>query len=356
MAKKNDTPILIAAFLITAALISFGGWWLTRQFGDNLGGIVSDGDSSSSTTSSSPASSTVADIPSSQNFASVASVPSGVFSYGGSTTWAPVRGMIDPVIQQAHPGFQLRYTDPVGGAPSSGAGIQMLLNNQIGFSQSSRSLSPQEIQAAQQRNFTLREIPVALEGIAIAVHPDLSVEGLTIAQLRDIYTGQIDNWSQVGGPNLAIAPYSRPTDGGTVEFFISNVMGGGNFGGTVRIVSTTTEALRAVASNTGSIYFASAPEVIGQCTTKPLPIGNSSSTLIAPYQVPLVPASQCPAQRNQMNMAALQTGEYPLTRRLLVIVKENGQIDQQAGEAYATLLLSQEGQSLLEQAGFVPIR
>ena len=74
MAKKNDTPILIAAFLITAALISFGGWWLTRQFGDNLGGIVSDGDSSSSATSSSPASSTVADIPSSQNFASVASV------------------------------------------------------------------------------------------------------------------------------------------------------------------------------------------------------------------------------------------------------------------------------------------
>ncbi|MGB3493844.1 MAG: PstS family phosphate ABC transporter substrate-binding protein [Elainellaceae cyanobacterium] len=356
MAKKNDTPILIAAFLLTAALLSAGGWWLTRQFGNNLGNIVSNDNSSDSTTPSSPASSAVSGIPDYQTLASVPDVPSGLFSYGGSTTWAPVRGTIDPGIQQSHAGFQLRYTDPVSGAASSGAGIQMLLNNQISFSQSSRSLNPQEIQAAQQRNFTLREIPVALEGIAIAVHPELSVEGLTIEQLNGIYTGLLNNWNQVGGPNLAITPYSRSTDGGTVEFFISNVMGGATFGSTVQIVPTTTEALRAVSSNPGGIYFASAPEVIGQCTTKPLAIGNSSTSLIAPYQAPLVPSSQCPAQRNQINMAVLQNGEYPLTRRLLVIVKENGQADQQAGEAYATLLLSQEGQSLLEQVGFVSIR
>jgi phosphate transport system substrate-binding protein len=47
---------------------------------------------------------------------------------------------------------------------------------------------------------------VAIDGIAIAVHPDLPVSGLTITQLKDIYTGKIRNWRQVSGPNLAIIP------------------------------------------------------------------------------------------------------------------------------------------------------
>lgn len=354
MAQKNDTPILIAAFLLTAALLGVGGWWLTRQFGQDLSTVLPNDDTNDSSVPS--LSDALSDIPSNPNFAAVSDVPQGTFSYGGSTTWAPIRGAIDPIIQQTHPGFQLRYLDPASGAPSSGVGIKMLLNNQLTFSQSSRSLDAEELQAAQQQGFSLREIPVALEGIAIAVHPDLNVAGLTIEQLRNIYAGQINNWSQVGGPDLAITPYTRPTDGGTVEFFISNVMDGAGFGSAVQFIPTTTEALRAVSTELGSIYFASAPEVIGQCTTKPLPVGSSPTALIAPYQSPLVTPDQCPDQRNQINKAALQSGEYPLTRRLWVIVKENGEVEQQAGTAYATLLLSQEGQTLLEQTGFVGIR
>jgi phosphate transport system substrate-binding protein len=233
----------------------------------------------------------------------------------------------------------------------------MLINNQLSFAQSSRSLQVEEIQAAQQRGFTLREIPVALEGIAIAVHPDLNVPGLTIDQLRGIYAGQITNWSQVGGPNLPITPYTRrPEEGGTVEFFISNVLGGSNFGPNAQFIPTTTEALRAVSGDPGGIYYASAPEVIGQCTTKPLALGRTPDQLVALHQLPLVPPSQCPAQRNQINANVLLDGSYPITRRLLVIVKENGQIDQQAGEAYAAMILSDQGQQLLGQSGFVRIR
>jgi phosphate transport system substrate-binding protein len=233
----------------------------------------------------------------------------------------------------------------------------MLIENQLAFSQASRSLKDEEIQRAQQRRLTLKEVPVAIDGIAIAVHPDLPVSGLTITQLKDIYTGKISNWRQVGGPNLAIIPYSRrKEDGGTVEFFIDQVLEKADFGDNIQYVYSTTPALRKVSQNPGGIYYASAPEVVPQCRIKTLPLGKSENKLVAPYQEPSIPSSQCPQKRNQLNELAFQKGEYPITRRLFVIIKQNGQLDEQAGEAYADLLLTDQGQKLIEKAGFVPLR
>ncbi len=78
--------------------------------------------------------------------------------------------------------------------------------------------------------------------------------------------------------------------------------------------------------------------------------------LVAPYQEPFIELSQCPQQRNQLNTPAFQSGKYPITRRLFVIVKQDGGVDQQAGEAYAKLLLTFQGQELIAKAGFVGIR
>ena len=58
-------------------------------------------------------------------FLRVKNVPSGLFNYGGSTTWAPIRGDVDPDLQIVHPYFKLRYLDPVDGDPGSGTGIKM---------------------------------------------------------------------------------------------------------------------------------------------------------------------------------------------------------------------------------------
>lgn len=342
MTQKNETIVLILTLVITLGLVGAIYWWLS---GDrNI--------SSLSTNKSQPVAKS-----NDQTFAQVPNVPTGLFSYGGSTTWAPIRKDVDPAIKTVFPQFQLRYTDPISGAPGSGSGIKMLLNNQLAFSQSSRSVKGEEYEQAKQRGFTLKEIPVAIDGIAIAVNPSLNIPGLTIAQLKDIYTGKITNWQTVGGSNLPITPYSRrPEEGGTVEFFEENILGGENFGSNVEYISTTTQALREVGNNPGGIYYASAPEVVGQCTVKPLPLGKTPDQLVPPYQEPFVPLSQCPQQRNQLNATAFQTDEYPITRRLFVIVKQNGQIDQQAGEAYANLLLTNQGQELISKTGFVRIR
>lgn len=358
MSGKNETPVLIASLLITAGLLGGGYWWLTRNNNLDIGNIpgVGGGSGQTSNTPGTPSGTPTPSTGGGERFGSVQGVPSGLFNYGGSTTWAPVRGAVDPVIQQAFPSFQLRYTDPIGAPPGSGTGIDMLLNNQLSFAQSSRSLNPDERQEAQQQGYGLKEIPVALEGLAIAVNTDLPVDGITLTQLRDIYLGNITNWSQVGGPSLPIVPISRPTDGGTVEFFIDTVLGGSNLASGVQFANTTTQALRLVDSTPGAIYYASAPEVVGQCTVKPIAIGRQPDQLVAPYAEPYVPPENCPAQRNQINSEALRSGDYPLTRRLFVIVREDGTPDQQAGEAYAALLLTEQGQDLMSQTGFVPIR
>lgn len=337
MSKKNETIPLLLSLVITAGIIGAISWWI-------IGRLELNGNEQETQTPS-------------QTLAEVKDVPSGLFSYGGSTTWAPIRRDIDPVIQSVRPNFRLRYTDPTTGAPGSGSGIKMLLNHQLAFSQSSRSVKETEHQQASQKGFTLKEIPVALDGIAVAVHPDLNISGITVGQLKEIYTGKITNWSQVGGPNLPIVPYSRRIEeGGTIEFFVEAVLEGENFGQNVEFIPTTTLALRQVSETLGSIYYASAPEVVPQCTVKSLPLGRKVGEWVTPYQEPFVPLSQCPQQRNQLNQTAFQSGDYPITRRLFVIVKRNGEADEQAGIAYANLLLTRQGQDLITQAGFVSIR
>lgn len=358
MSQKNETAVLVLALLITAGLLAGGFWWLTRGTGVNLGVSTDVPSTTQSPSVSSPNSQPPSQTQSSDsNFTSVQSVPNGLFNYGGSTSWAPIRLIIDPKIEAAQPRFRLRYVEPSSVAPGSSSGIRMLIEGKITFAQSSRPLSDEELSRAVVRGFVLKQIPVAIDGLAIATHPDLNIPGLTLQQLKAIYTGKITNWKQVGGPNLPIKPYSRPTsDGGTVELFVQDILAGQSFAANVEFVATTTQALQKLATNRGGIYYASAPEVVPQCTIKALPIGRQPGKFVPPYQSPFIPRSECPSQRNQLNIEAFKTGQYPITRNLFVVVKQNGQTEQQAGEAYANLLLTEQGQALIVQAGFVRIR
>jgi phosphate transport system substrate-binding protein len=358
MAQKNETATLVLALVITLGLVGGGTLWLMRRSGSSLGGLLQPATPNGSNTSRNlpPA---VASQPGTQlsSFADVKDVPSGAFKYGGSTSWAPLRLTVDSAVQAAKPEFQLRYLGPDSGSASSGSGIRMLINDRLAFAQSSRPILESEANKAEQQGKELKQVPVALDGIAVATNPNLNLPGLTLTQLKGIYTGQITNWSQVGGPNLKIIPYSRPTNsGGTVELFVEDVLEGQTLGANVEFVPTTTQAIRRLAENPGGIYFASAPEVVPQCTIKPLPLSSQGNNFVAPYQEPLVAPSQCPGQRNRLNTDAFQQGRYPLTRNLYVIIQQNGQVEERAGEAYTNFLLTEEGQNLIAKAGFVRIR
>jgi phosphate transport system substrate-binding protein len=141
-----------------------------------------------------------------------------------------------------------------------GSGIKSLIDGQLTFAQSSRPIEDQELTRALQRGFDLKQIPVAIDGLAIAVNPNLNIPGLTVEQLQSIYKGKITNWNQVGGSDIPIKPYSRRVnDGGTVEIFVQDILGGQAFGNNVEFVSTTTQALEKVSLSLGGINLRFCP-------------------------------------------------------------------------------------------------
>ncbi len=133
------------------------------------------------------------------DFARVPDVATGIFNYGGSTAWASLRLAVDSVIQSERPELQLRYLQPQNEPPGSKPGIGMLLKGQLAFVQSSSPLSPKEYELVKQQGLKLKQVPVAVDSIAVAVHPKLDIPGLTLNQLRAIYTGKVSNWREVGG-------------------------------------------------------------------------------------------------------------------------------------------------------------
>jgi phosphate transport system substrate-binding protein len=269
----------------------------------------------------------------------VSNVPAGTYRYGGSTSWATIRKEVDPVIRFNFSRFQTIYVNPEVGGPSSERGLTMLLEGKLDFVQSSQGVSSELRQRADQLGIKLKEIAIATDAIALVVHPDLNIPGLELAQIDAIKAGRIANWNEVGGPNLAIQIFSKDGDGlNGVEF---------------TPVSNSTDAFRQISQTPGGLYWASASLAVPQCGVKTLPIAAQDQNWIPPYQQPLILASDCiPRRRNQVNSAVIQAGQYPLLRRLTVVVVEDGGDRQKAGEAYANMLLTEQGQALIRKAGY----
>ena len=293
-----------------------------------------------------------------KTFASVPNVPQGLFTYGGSTTFAPLRSQaIVTAIAEAHPQFKLLFIDAILNRHGSGVGLQMLLAGKLSFAQSSRPLKDSEIEQASQLGFTLEQIPVAVDGIAFYANPQVGIPGLTLSQLKDIFTGKVTNWKQVGGPDLPTTPFSRNLEfSGTADFIQEKVLQGEEFSLNVQQVATTTDSIRQVAETPGGIGYATASEVIGQKTVDPVSLATVSPM---PLSITNKQAFVSPFDSNSktvVNTTAFANGSYPLTRYLFVVIKQDSGVNEKAGRAYANLLFSEQGQRMIEQAGFVPIR
>jgi hypothetical protein len=123
---------------------------------------------------------------SNQCFAYVANVPEGKIWHGGSTTWATIRKEVNPEIKKIFPQFDITYKDHLTLPPGSRTGIEMLLQGQLVFAESSRPLRDEELREARNRGFQLKQVPVGIDAIAVIVHPDLEIPGLSIEQRKRI--------------------------------------------------------------------------------------------------------------------------------------------------------------------------
>ncbi len=118
-----------------------------------------------------------------------------------------------------HPEVRISVT---GGG--SGTGIAAMINGTVDIANASREMKAEEIAAAQANGITPVEFVVARDAIAVVVHPDNPVDQLTLAQVSDIYTGRITNWSEVGGEDRPIVLLSRESNSGTYVYFLENVI------------------------------------------------------------------------------------------------------------------------------------
>jgi phosphate transport system substrate-binding protein len=271
----------------------------------------------------------------------VQAVPRGEFRYGGSTSWAVVRKNVDVGIRFNFPDFRLQYVDPEAAAPNSQVGLAMLLDGKLDFVQSSQGIPESIQQQAKQRGIKLKEILIAADIVAVYVHPQLNLQGLTWTQLQAIMAGQIRNWQELGGPNQSIQIYQKSQQDVP--------------GATFTPIASTTEAIRRVANDPGGISWASAPLVVPQCGIKVLPLGLSPNQWISPYQEPEVTSADCTDKKhNQVNAEVFRNSQYPWRRSLSIVVIEDGSDRQKAGEAYAKMLMTKQGQALLQESGYAP--
>ncbi len=246
----------------------------------------------------------------------------GEITIKGSTTILPVSQVAAEVFMEKNHGINISVQ---GGG--SGVGIASLLDKTTDIANSSRRIKAEEVAKAKASGVNPNEIPIALDGIAVVVHPGNPVKALTRAQIKAIYTGKISNWSEVGGKNAKIVTVSRDTSSGTYEAFETLAINKER----VRPDALTTASNQAVAQ-----IIAQTPGAIGY-------VGHG-------YLTPKVKAVT--VDKIECTRQNIQSEKYPLSRYLYVYTngKPSGNV-----KKFVDFILSREGQKLVEEEGFVDV-
>lgn len=200
-----------------------------------------------------------------------------------------------------------------------------------------RAPSPDEVQLAQEVGVTLDVRPVAVDAFVFLLHQDNPLDGLALDQIRAIYTGQIVNWQDVGGVDARINAYQRNPNSGSQELMLSLVMQG------IEMAS-------------------SPPEMIGMSMTGPYnqmhsdPHGLAYSIYYYKEQMaPKTNVKLCAVDGVAPTREHISDRTYPLSAEVYAVVRS----DLPAASSACVLrdwLLSTEGQAVVDESGYVPVR
>jgi phosphate transport system substrate-binding protein len=227
-----------------------------------------------------------------------------------------------------HPDKRIQVT---GGG--SGTGIAALINGGTDICEASRTMTDKEKGMVRTRQGKdVSEIPVALDGIAIYVPLSSSIQSLTKGQLKDIYTGVITNWRDVGGKDQKIVAYSRENNSGTYVFFKEHVMNNVDFARDVQTLPGTAAIVNAVSKDPASLGYGGIAYATG---IKAIAVrSDEKSDAVIP------------------SLQTVENGTYPLSRQLFFYT-----IGAPEGEtkAFVDWVLGPEGQKICEAVGYYPL-
>lgn len=241
----------------------------------------------------------------------------------GSTTVLPVVQIAAEVYMDRNPQADLSVQ---GGG--SGVGIASLIDGTTRLASSSRRIKDRELQGARDSGISLHETVIAMDGIAVVINPSNRIQNLTVSQIRAVYTGATSNWKELGGEDLEIVVLSRDTSSGTFEAFEKLALGGRK---------VRPDALVTASNQVVNMTVAQTPGAIGY-----LGFGYVSDKVRAVNVNGVDPAIQ-----------SIRSGRYPLSRPLYIYTR-----GRPAGEAkrFLDFLLSEEGQRLVREQGFIDVR
>lgn len=247
---------------------------------------------------------------------STAAALSGNVATGGSTSMKNVIAALTEGFAEVEPGVTVSY-DPTG----SGAGITGATDKTLDIGLSSRALKDEE------KNDVDGTV-IALDGIAIIVNKDSKVEDLTVDQLKQMFTGEITNWSEVGGDDGEIVLIGREAGSGTRDGFESIV--------DVKDSCKYAQELTA----TGA--------VISAVEANPLAIGYASLSAVGDtVKMVTVGGVECSEE-------TVKDGSYEVQRPFVFVTNKSVTLSEQA-QAFFDFATSTDAADLIRTAGAVPV-
>ena len=242
---------------------------------------------------------------------------SGSVSTNGSTSMEKVIGILSEQFMADNSGVSVTY-DPTG----SGAGIEAASNGSADIGLSSRALKDEETAGG------LTGTTVALDGIAVIVNAGSKVEDLSVEQIAQIFTGEITDWSEVGGEAGAISCIGREAGSGTRDGFesITNTKDACKLD---QELTSTGGVIEAVAGNPNAIGYASLSAVEGKDTIRALTVGGVACT-----------------------EETVLDGSYAI-QRPFVLVTRTGEALSPAAQAFFDFATSSAANDLIKSAGAV---
>lgn len=242
----------------------------------------------------------------------------------GSTTVGPIAKAFAEYYMGKHTDVNITVSES-----GSGNGAKGIINAVCDVGTMSRPMKGSEKKAAQDAGVLPIEHIVAMDGIAIVVHPSNPLTNLTVEQIRGIYTGKIKNWKELGGPDKPIVAISRDTNSGTYETFETLVLN------KEKIVTSA----EYVGSN-GAIRqrVMSTPAAIGY-------VGLAFTEGVKPVTVNGI----------EVTPETVASKKYPVARPLYMYT--NGK--PKPGSAlydFVNLSGTPEGTKIIEDTGFVPLK
>lgn len=240
----------------------------------------------------------------------------------GSTTVLPIAQATAEAFMDKYP--QINISVRGGG---SGVGIAALQNGTVHIANSSRKIKSKELSAAKASGIDPRGYAVANDGIAMVLHPSNKVKALTTAQIKDIYTGKVKNWQQLGGDKIPIVIISRDVASGTFEVFNEKALGGAKVDPSAQMLASNNAVVSTVADTPGGIAYAGLGYV------------NDEVKVVTVNGI-------------MPSMKTIKDGSYPLSRKLYMYTdgKASGNV-----ASYIGFIQGPEGQKIVEQNGFIRI-